>query len=284
MNCGIAICVVAAKRDEGVSPARPEGILPSDFACSRPRRPRDSRGFRLFAAETAARLAGKPNGPLRGCPRHSATQMALEERGMVIIVSRTSGAGVQPRCRNAVSSIGEIPHNLWNPVLLLLSVCKRMAKGKEQPKPRSARIVNRKARYDFEILEVVECGMELLGTEVKSLRAGTAKLEDAYGRIRGGQVFLVGASISAYPHAAGAMQHEPMRDRRLLLRRRQIHQLETHVRQKGKTLVPLAVYFKRGYAKVELGVAVGKRHYDKRESIRKREQQREMQRAIRRRR
>jgi len=141
-------------------------------------------------------------------------------------------------------------------------------------------IGNRKARHDYHILEVVECGLELAGTEVKSLRAGAAKLDGAYARIDRGQVFLVGASISPYPHAAGAMQHEPTRDRRLLVHRRQIRKLEVHARQKGRTLVPLAIYFKRGWAKCELALAVGKRQYDKRQAIKERDQKREIAREL----
>jgi SsrA-binding protein len=159
-----------------------------------------------------------------------------------------------------------------------------MAKGEDHRGAGGPRILNRKARHDFAILEVVECGMELLGTEVKSLRAGQAKIDDAYARVRGGQVVLVGANIAMYPNAAGELQHEPLRDRRLLLHRRQIQALEAHVRQKGKTLVPLAVYFKKGWAKCELGVAVGKRMFDKRQAIKAREQQRDIQREMTRRR
>ncbi|MCD6304600.1 MAG: SsrA-binding protein SmpB [Planctomycetes bacterium] len=163
-----------------------------------------------------------------------------------------------------------------------------MAKKNTNPaQPGKARrgvcITNRKARHKFHLIEKVECGMELTGTEVKSLRAGAAKIDEAYARIRGGEVFLVGMNIPQYPNAAGALQHEPLRDRKLLLHRRQIARLETHVRQKGKTLVPTAVYFNnRGLAKCELAVAVGKRAYDKRDAIRRRDQQREMDRALRR--
>ncbi len=156
-----------------------------------------------------------------------------------------------------------------------MSKAKKEAKGVTSP-----RISNRKARHNFHILEVVECGIELEGTEVKSLRSGQGKIDEAYGRLHDDEVFLVGANIAPYPQAAPAMQHDPTRDRKLLLRRRQIRQLEAHVRQKGKTLVPLAIYFKRGWAKCELGVAVGKRQYDKREAIKKRDQQREMAREL----
>jgi SsrA-binding protein len=153
-------------------------------------------------------------------------------------------------------------------------------KKKATGRPKGVRIQNRKARHDYHILEVVEAGVELLGTEVKSLRGGQAKIDDAYARIRDGQAYLVGANIAMYPNAADGMQHDPMRDRRLLLHRRQIHQIESHVKQKGKTVVPLAIYFSRGWAKCELGIVEGKRQYDKRQAIRKRDQQREIAREL----
>ena len=159
-----------------------------------------------------------------------------------------------------------------------------MAKKKSTPqRPRGVYVRNRKAQHDFHITEVVECGIALTGTEVKSLRDGQAKIDDAFARVYDGEVFLVGANIAAYKQAAEGMNHKPTRERKLLLRKRQIHQIETHVHQKGKTLVPLAMYFKRGWAKVELGLAVGKRQYDKRDAIRRREQQRDIARQIRRR-
>ena len=156
------------------------------------------------------------------------------------------------------------------------------SKGKGKGKGTRPRISNRRARFEFQILEKVECGMELVGTEVKSLRAGKASLEGAYARITNGEVYLCGANIAVYSQAAEGMQHDPLRDRKLLLRRRQIAKLETHVSQKGRTLVPLSMYFSRGWAKCELGVAVGKRQYDKRQAIKKREQQRDMRREMRR--
>ena len=155
-----------------------------------------------------------------------------------------------------------------------------MAKKKEQGVKRGVRIANRKARHDYHIVEVVECGMELTGTEVKSLRAGQAKIDEGFARVGDGEVFLVGTNIAQYPQAAPGMQHEPARDRKLLLHKRQIAQLESHVRQKGKTIVPLAIYFKRGWAKCELGIAEGKRQYDKRQAIRDRDQRREMAREM----
>lgn len=162
-----------------------------------------------------------------------------------------------------------------------------MAKSKKQSdsgdqKPKGVHIANRKAFHDYHIDEKVECGIELVGTEVKSLRAGQAKIDEAYARVEGMELFLVGANIALYPQAAEGMQHNPTRKRRLLLHRRQIHQLQQRIQQKGKTLVPLAMYFHRGWAKVEIGIAEGKKNYDKREDLRKKDHQRDMQRAMRR--
>jgi len=158
-------------------------------------------------------------------------------------------------------------------------------KGDKPAAPREGpRIVNRRARHEYFIVEVVECGLALVGTEVKSLRAGQAKIDEAHARVRDGEVWLVGANIALYPQAAPAMQHEPTRDRKLLLHRRQVRAIEAHVKQKGKTVVPLAVYFKRGWAKCELGIAEGKASFDKRQGLKKRDQQREIEREMRRRR
>ena len=159
-----------------------------------------------------------------------------------------------------------------------------MARKKKDETPRGVRIRNRKARHDYRILEVVECGVALKGTEVKSLRAGQAKIEGSYARVDNGEVFLVGATIALYPQASAAMQHDPARDRKLLLHNRQVAMLEAHTRQKGKTVVPLEIYFKRGWAKCELGIAEGRRSHDKREVLRKRDQQRDMAREMNRRR
>lgn len=140
---------------------------------------------------------------------------------------------------------------------------------------------NRKARYEYEILETLEAGIALLGPEVKSLRAGRANLTDAYARLRGGEVFLVGAHISPYEQAARE-NPEPRRERKLLLHRREIRRLDGKVREKGLTIVPLRLYFRGGRAKVELALVRGKRQYDKRETIRRREEDRALQRAVRR--
>jgi len=136
-------------------------------------------------------------------------------------------------------------------------------------------MTNRKARHHFEILQRCEAGIALRGTEVKSARAGHVSLDEGFARCRDGEVWLYGVHIKPYAQAA-IHNHEPLRPRKLLLHRRQIRLLEDHADQQGCTLIPLAFYFKRGYAKVELGLARGKRDFDKREAIKKREQQREM--------
>jgi len=145
-------------------------------------------------------------------------------------------------------------------------------------------IQNRKARFSYEVLERLEAGIVLTGSEVKSLREGKASLEEAYAAIHGGQITLINCHIGPYEQA-GVHNHEPLRRRRLLLHRRQIRKLLPKVILRGQTLVPLAIYFNaRGLAKVELALARGKTHADKRQRIKLREHQRDMQRALRRRR
>jgi len=137
---------------------------------------------------------------------------------------------------------------------------------------------NRKARHDYFILDEYEAGMVLMGTEVKSLRLGRANLRDSYASIRGGEVFLMNMHIGAYPYSAHG-NHDPLRPRKLLLHRDEIKRLTGKVREKGQSLIALSVYFKDSKAKVTLGLAKGKRQYDKRASIRKREERRELERA-----
>jgi len=149
--------------------------------------------------------------------------------------------------------------------------------------PAAPRIVNKKVRYNFEILERLEAGIALTGSEVKSLRGGMASLNEAYAFIRGGQIFLLDCNISPYPMATYD-QHVPTRERRLLLHRREIRKWEAKVTQRGLTIVPLAIYFSdRGIAKVELALVRGKTHEDKRADLKKREHEREMDRAMKRR-
>jgi SsrA-binding protein len=139
---------------------------------------------------------------------------------------------------------------------------------------------NRKARFEYEIIDTFEAGMVLLGTEVKALRNGKASLGDAFAEIRRGEVFLLNAHIGAYEQA-GRANAAPLRVRKLLLRRREIGRLEGRVTERGLTLIPLRLYFKEGRAKVELALARGKRRYDKRQTIRERETKRDLQRGLR---
>jgi len=139
---------------------------------------------------------------------------------------------------------------------------------------------NKKARHDFHILESLEVGIVLLGTEVKSLREGRANLRDSYAVVEKEEVILKGLHISLYSHASDG-QLDPRRDRKLLLNKREIRKLVGKVQEKGLTLVALKVYFNdRGLAKVELAVAKGKRQYDKRHAIAEREAKREVERAM----
>lgn len=142
---------------------------------------------------------------------------------------------------------------------------------------------NRKARHRFEILDTLECGMVLMGSEVKSLRLGHISLEEAYGRVRDGEVWLVGCDIPEY-FEASRMNHEAKRPRKLLLNRSEISKFANQTHEKGLTLVPLKIYFKRGRAKLLLGLCRGKKLHDKRESLKKADSQRDIQREMRRRR
>ena len=141
--------------------------------------------------------------------------------------------------------------------------------------------VNRRAFHDYFIDEKYECGIVLTGTEVKSLRAGRCNLRDGFARIDENEAWLENVHISPYEQG-NLMNHEPIRPRKLLLHRKQIATLIGKVRQKGYTLIPLRVYFVRNHAKVELGLARGKREYDKREAIAEREAKREIARVMRR--
>lgn len=138
---------------------------------------------------------------------------------------------------------------------------------------------NRRARRNYTVVETVEAGLALLGSEVKSLRDGRLDLKDSYGLIKGGEAYLIGAYIAPYEFAREG-GHDPERERKLLLHRREIDRIGGQLAEKGLTLVPLQVYFKDGKAKVELGLAKGKTSYDKRETIKERDHEREMDRAV----
>jgi SsrA-binding protein len=155
---------------------------------------------------------------------------------------------------------------------------------KEKVDPDGKRIVatNRRARFDYEIVDTVEAGIVLVGPEVKSLRDARVNLGDAFGTIHRGELWLEKLHISAYEAATRNNPTDPQRRRKLLLHRREIDRLNGRVTEKGLTLIPLSIYFLRGRAKVELALARGKHRHDKRHAIRSREQDRETQRAMRR--
>ncbi|HEU4759971.1 MAG TPA: SsrA-binding protein SmpB [Dehalococcoidia bacterium] len=141
--------------------------------------------------------------------------------------------------------------------------------------------VNRKAEHDYHILRRLEAGLSLLGTEIKSIREGRVSIREAYVRPQEGGMWLVGAHIAHYPPAAGT-NHDPTRSRRLLLHRKEVGELARAVESEGVTVVPLRLYLKNGRAKLEIGLARGKKRYDKREAVAKREAERRIQRALRR--
>jgi SsrA-binding protein len=151
-----------------------------------------------------------------------------------------------------------------------------MATGRSES---SVRITNRRALHDYFILSKVECGMALMGSEVKSLRAGHAQLQESYARVEGRRLILHGCHIEPYKQA-GRYNHEPLRERVLLVHRRELRRLESETQGRGITLIPLAIYFSGGRAKLELGVAQGKQQHDKRDAIRKKEQDRDLRRAM----
>ncbi len=148
---------------------------------------------------------------------------------------------------------------------------------------KNARVIaeNRKARHNYVVLDTLECGIVLVGSEVKSLRLGQLSLEEAYGRVEGGEVWLVGANITEYSFS-NTQNHDPKRRRKLLLHRREMKKFAGQAFEKGLTLVPLKMYFKAGRAKLLLGICRGKQHQDKRQSMKEREMKRDMDRAMRR--
>lgn len=142
---------------------------------------------------------------------------------------------------------------------------------------------NRKARHEFDILEDLECGIALQGSEVKSIRNGKISIEEAYARMRDGELWLFNTHIAEYPQA-GEMNHEPTRPRKLLLHRKELRKFASAADQKGLTLIPLSVYFSRGKVKVKMAVARGRKLHDKREKLKQKADKREMRKALARRR
>jgi SsrA-binding protein len=152
-------------------------------------------------------------------------------------------------------------------------------KSRKQKDEQAPRAVNKKAYRNFELIDKYEAGLELLGTEVKSLRAGQADLDGSYARIKDSECWLVGAKIAQYQQA-GRTSHEPARKRKLLLHKAEIRRIKTKLEQRGFTLVPLQIYFNnRGFAKIELALARGKRQYDKRKKITERQHKRDIDRS-----
>ena len=138
-------------------------------------------------------------------------------------------------------------------------------------------ITNRKARHDYEIIETIEAGLVLLGSEVKSLRKGKANLRDAYGRVIKREIWVIGMHISQYEKST-YLELDPLRNRKLLLHKNEIKKLTRRIEEKGVTLIPLRIYFKNNKAKIELGIARGKRQYDKKVEIANRDAKRDMER------
>ena len=149
-------------------------------------------------------------------------------------------------------------------------------KGKDEPRPLAS---NRRARHDYEVLETVEAGIQLSGTEVKSVRSGRVQLKDSYVEIKDGQAWLVGAHISPYSHG-NRENHEPEQRRKLLLKRRQIERFFGRTQLKGLTVVPLSVYLKGNWIKVEIALVQGKKVFDKRETEKARELDREVEAVV----
>lgn len=139
---------------------------------------------------------------------------------------------------------------------------------------------NRQARFLYEILEIYEAGIELKGTEVKSIRQGNANIRDGYALIRNGEAWLYNVHISPHGHASQVFNHEPRRTRKLLLHSQEIRKLIGQVEQKGLTLIPLKLYLKRGWLKVTIGLARGKKLHDKREDLKRKQEKREIDRAV----
>lgn len=154
-----------------------------------------------------------------------------------------------------------------------------MAKDENAPNVQSV-ARNRRASHEYHILETWEAGLVLQGTEVKSLRDGKANINDAFGIVKDGAVWLLNMHVSPY-ESRGYAEHDPVRTRKLLLHQKEIRRLIGAVERQGLTLVPLEVYFKNGYAKVRIALAKGKQQHDKRQAVRERDAQREMARAIR---
>ncbi len=198
----------------------------------------------------------------------------------------TIAGGQRPAGAGGITSRGALPPG-YRPIHQRTPTTSKTKKQKKRA-PADAdpneRLIaqNRKARHDFTVLDTLECGIALTGSEVKSLRSGKVSLAEAYGRVRDGEVWLVGCDIAEYVEA-NRFNHEPRRPRKLLMHRREIKRFAGQAYERGLTLVPLKMYFKRGRAKVLLGVCRGRQRHDKREAMKKAQARRDIQRQMHRR-
>lgn len=162
-------------------------------------------------------------------------------------------------------------------------MAKRKGKQKAKPgggEPQTRTVCrNRKARHQYDILEELECGVALTGSEVKSIRNGKISIEEGYARLQDGELWLVGCDVAEYPQATVA-NHEPKRARKLLLHKRELRKFAEAAEQKGLTLIPLSVYFRNGRVKVKIAVARGRKLFDKRDKLKKQADRQEMRRAL----
>lgn len=167
-------------------------------------------------------------------------------------------------------------------VILTGSMARKKSTKSASAANKSPRIVNRKARHEYHIDSTLECGIQLLGSEVKSIRTGQVSLAEGYARVEPGdrQLYLYNVDIAMYAQAGPGGGHDPKRRRKLLAHRREIDRLLGSTTERGVTLVPLAMYFKRGYAKIEIGVCRGKRQFDKRQDMKKRDAGKDIRRAM----
>jgi SsrA-binding protein len=155
----------------------------------------------------------------------------------------------------------------------------KSGKKEKTAKTYSPKVVNRKARFNYQLLEKLEAGIVLEGTEIKSLREGKVSLDESFCQIKDGQLYLLGCNIALYSHG-NINNHEPLRKRKLLVHRRELHKIESKLSQKGLTVVPLQIYFSRGWAKVEIALAQGKTHADKRHKLKEQQVNRDVKRAM----
>ncbi len=176
----------------------------------------------------------------------------------------------------------QLPDTSGNRPTTQTSMAKKSKKKKADPEDKNSKRItdNRKSRHEFEVLDTLECGIVLVGSEVKSLRNGKVSLDEAYGRVKDGEVWLMDCDIAEYTQA-NTMNHETKRPRKLLMHRREIKKFASKAFEKGLTLVPLKMYFKEGRAKVLMGIGRGRKLYDKREKLKKDSVKRDIDRAMR---